>query len=75
MIAVSLLAEPLSVFWERHGTRKTWNAMFLLSIEDIPRLLEAASEEGIEPRLENALPIRPESPRYALEACAFKYEY
>ena len=30
------------------------DAMFLLSIKDIPRLLEAASEEGIEPRIENA---------------------
>jgi predicted nucleotidyltransferase len=30
------------------------DAMFLLSIQDIPRLLEAAKEEGIEPRIENA---------------------
>jgi len=30
------------------------DAMFLLSTKDIPRLLEAASEEGIEPRIENA---------------------
>lgn len=30
------------------------DAMFLLSIKDIPQLLEAASEEGIEPRIENA---------------------
>jgi predicted nucleotidyltransferase len=30
------------------------DAMFLLSIKDIPRLLEAASAEGIEPRIENA---------------------
>ena len=31
------------------------DAMFLLSIQDIPRLLEAAKEEGIEPRIENAV--------------------
>jgi hypothetical protein len=30
------------------------DAMFLLSIQDIPRLLKAAKEEGIEPRIENA---------------------
>jgi predicted nucleotidyltransferase len=30
------------------------DAMFLLSIQDIPRLLEAAKEEGIEPRIGNA---------------------
>jgi predicted nucleotidyltransferase len=30
------------------------DAMFLLSIQDIPRLLVAAKEEGIEPRIENA---------------------
>ena len=30
------------------------DAMFLLSIRDIPRFLEAAKEEGIEPRIENA---------------------
>lgn len=30
------------------------DAMFLLSVKDIPRLLEAASAEGIEPRIENA---------------------
>jgi predicted nucleotidyltransferase len=30
------------------------DAMFLLSLQDIPRLLEAAKEEGIEPRIENA---------------------
>lgn len=30
------------------------DAMFLLSIQDIPRLLETAKEEGIEPRVENA---------------------
>jgi len=30
------------------------DAMFLLSTQDIPRLLEAAKEEGIEPRIENA---------------------
>ena len=30
------------------------DAIFLLSIQDIPRLLEAAKEEGIEPRIENA---------------------
>jgi len=30
------------------------DAMFLLSIKDIPQLLKAASEEGIEPRIENA---------------------
>jgi len=30
------------------------DAMFLLSVKDIPQLLEAASEEGIEPRIENA---------------------
>jgi predicted nucleotidyltransferase len=30
------------------------DAMFLLSIQDIPRLLGAAKEEGIEPRIENA---------------------
>ena len=30
------------------------DAMFLLSIKDIPQLLEAASEEGIEPRIDNA---------------------
>jgi predicted nucleotidyltransferase len=30
------------------------DAVFLLSTKDIPRLLEAASEEGIEPRIENA---------------------
>jgi hypothetical protein len=28
------------------------DAMFLLSIQDIPRLLKAAKEEGIEPRIE-----------------------
>jgi predicted nucleotidyltransferase len=31
------------------------DAMFLLSIQDIPRLLAAAKEEGIEPRIENAV--------------------
>lgn len=30
------------------------DAMFLLSIKDIPQLLEAASKEGIEPRIDNA---------------------
>lgn len=30
------------------------DAMFLLSIKDIPQLLKAASEEGIEPRIDNA---------------------
>ena len=30
------------------------DAIFLLSTKDIPRLLEAASEEGIEPCIENA---------------------
>jgi len=30
------------------------DTMFLLSIKDIPQLLEAASEEGIEPRIDNA---------------------
>jgi len=30
------------------------DAMFLLSIHDIPCLLEAAKEEGIDPRIENA---------------------
>lgn len=30
------------------------DAMFLLSIQDIPEFLEAAKEEGIEPRIENA---------------------
>ncbi len=30
------------------------DAMFLLSTQDIPRLLEAAKEEGIEPRISNA---------------------
>ncbi len=30
------------------------DAMLLLSVKDIPQLLEAASEEGIEPRIENA---------------------
>jgi predicted nucleotidyltransferase len=30
-------------------------AMFLLSLQDIPRLLETAKEEGIEPRIENAV--------------------
>src|SRR5574339_649425 len=30
------------------------DAMFLLSVEDIPRFLDAAKEEGIEPRIENA---------------------
>lgn len=30
------------------------DAMFLLSTQDIPRLLEAAKEEGIEPRIANA---------------------
>jgi hypothetical protein len=30
------------------------DAMLLLSVKDIPRLLEAASEEGMEPRIENA---------------------
>ena len=30
------------------------DAMFLLSIQDIPRLLKVAKEEGIEPRIENA---------------------
>jgi predicted nucleotidyltransferase len=30
------------------------DAMFLLSIQDIPHLLEAAKEEGIEPRIGNA---------------------
>lgn len=29
--------------------------MFLLSIQDIPRLLEVAKEEGIEPRIEKAV--------------------
>jgi len=31
------------------------DAMFLLSSEDLPRLLEMAKEEGIEPRIENAI--------------------
>ncbi len=31
------------------------DAMFLLSSEDLPRLLEMAKEEGIEPRIENAV--------------------
>ena len=31
------------------------DAMFLLSIQDIPKFLEAAKEEGIEPRIENAV--------------------
>lgn len=31
------------------------DAMFLLSTRDIPRLLEAAKEEGIEPRIANAV--------------------
>jgi predicted nucleotidyltransferase len=30
------------------------DAMFLLSIKDIPQLLKEASEEGIEPRIDNA---------------------
>jgi len=30
------------------------DAMFLLSIQDIPRFLEEARQEGIEPRIENA---------------------
>ena len=30
------------------------DAMFLLSIQDIPRFLEEAKQEGIEPRIENA---------------------
>lgn len=30
------------------------DAMFLLSIQDIPRFLEEAKDEGIEPRIENA---------------------
>jgi predicted nucleotidyltransferase len=30
------------------------DAMFLLPVKDIPQLLEAASEEGIEPRIDNA---------------------
>ncbi|HJR81326.1 MAG TPA: nucleotidyl transferase AbiEii/AbiGii toxin family protein [Anaerolineales bacterium] len=30
------------------------DVMFLLSIQDIPRFLEEAKEEGIEPRIENA---------------------
>ena len=30
------------------------DAMFLLSTQDIPDLLKAASEEGIEPRIKNA---------------------
>ncbi len=30
------------------------DAMILLSIQDIPRLLKAAEQEGIEPRIENA---------------------
>lgn len=30
------------------------DAMFLLSIQDIPNFLEAAKQEGIEPRIENA---------------------
>jgi predicted nucleotidyltransferase len=31
------------------------DAMFILSVQDIPRLLETAKQEGIEPRIENAL--------------------
>ena len=31
------------------------DAMFLLSSEDLPRLLKMAKEEGIEPRIENAI--------------------
>lgn len=31
------------------------DAMFLLSSEELPRLLEMAKEEGIEPRIENAV--------------------
>src|SRR3972149_6690355 len=31
------------------------DAMFLLSVQDIPRLLKAAKEEGIEPRIENVV--------------------
>lgn len=31
------------------------DAMFLLSSEDLPRLLKMAKEEGIEPRIENAV--------------------
>ena len=31
------------------------DAMFLLSSEDLPRLLEMAKDEGIEPRIENAI--------------------
>ncbi|MBE0669641.1 MAG: hypothetical protein IH588_03560 [Anaerolineales bacterium] len=30
------------------------DAMFLLSIKDIPQLLKEASQEGIEPRIDNA---------------------
>ncbi len=31
------------------------DAMFLLSVQDIPRLLEEAKEEGIEPRIDNVV--------------------
>jgi len=45
-VAVSLLGKPRYT--------EDLDAMFLLSIEDIPRFLSAAKEEGIEPRQENA---------------------
>jgi len=43
----------VSILGKAHYTEDI-HAMFLLSIKEIPQLLEAASKEGIEPRIEHA---------------------